>query len=396
MISFSDFLNATLTDGSFQKLVLSRLLPGQTQIPQRITVRPIVLGSGDPAYQWTERLDQKEIHKNLSRGDLEERAFHALGATYGDAYLFTTEFEHAFRVRPDGKIKRKSKAQPRAAIAPTHNRSKNYLIPEGTPCPFLAAIGVMTPDGQVKATMQHKFRQINRYLEFIDDILPELPQEGVLQIVDFGCGKSYLTFAVHYLLQTLRGREVQMTGIDRKQDVVQHCQAVAQKLNVPGLAFQTGEIADFQPQGAVHLAISLHACDTATDDALAAALGWSTQVIFAAPCCQHELSRLLPDDCLPGMLGYGIAKERFAALATDTLRARFLEEQGYRTQLLEFIDLEHTPKNLLIRAVRRHAKQDQPVKAPSKQGYQQLKAELGLGEWHLETACQRWQQVEMS
>jgi SAM-dependent methyltransferase len=243
----------------------------------------------------------------------------------------------------------------------------------------------MLPNGQVRPAMYHKFRQINRYLEFVDDLLPHLPTGGCLNIVDFGCGKSYLTFALHYLLTRIHRREVSIVGLDIKQDVIADCTRIADILDCQGLRFQVGRIESFQPQQHVHLAVSLHACDTATDDALAGAIRWQCDAIMAVPCCQHELNATIPESILPGLTEYGIFRDRFAAMATDALRARLLDVHGYRTQVLEFIELEHTPKNVLLRAVRRPAVSEDES-AVRRQAYDRLKADLGIQTWRLEAA----------
>jgi len=243
-------------------------------------------------------------------------------------------------------------------------------------------IGVMLPDGQIRSAMYHKFRQINRYLEFVNDILPNLPAEGALNVVDFGCGKSYLTFALHHLLTRIHHREVSIVGLDIKDEVIADCNRIAQVLGCAGLRFEVGRIESFCPSGHVHLAVSLHACDTATDEALAGAIRWNCEVILAVPCCQHELNDTLDKNILSGLTEYGILRERFASMATDALRAKFLEWKGYRTQILEFIDLEHTPKNLLLRAIRRSGAMDDDESRRT--AYEHLKKDLGLASWHLE------------
>jgi SAM-dependent methyltransferase len=267
-----------------------------------------------------------------------------------------------------------------------HNRVKQYQIPEGVPCPFLESLGVMSSDGRVHPTQRHKFRQINRYLEFLNDILPHLPRDRPVHVVDFGSGRSGLTFALYHWLTHVRQRSAVVTGLDRKVELMARCQQLAHELGFEGLRFQAGDIAAFRPVGGVDLAVSLHACDTATDDALAAAVAWQSQVIFAVPCCQHELSRRIPDGVLPGLLEYGLCRERFAAMATDALRARWLETQGYKSQVVEFIELEHTPKNVLIRAVRRGS---MPTAERQRRDaeYTAFKQALGVTEWHLESAA---------
>ena len=251
----------------------------------------------------------------------------------------------------------------------THDRKKKYILPEGVPVPFLVSLGVMTPEGKVTAKYSDKFRQINRFLEYIRDVEPALPSDRCIRIIDFGCGKSYLTFAIYYYLHELRGRDVSIIGLDLKENVIERCNALAKECGYTQLHFQTGDIARYQAQplpskeedGAeenaqtpslVDMVVTLHACDTATDEALAKAVGWGAGVILSVPCCQHELNGQIQSELLSPVLRYGILKERMSALITDGLRANLLEEAGYQVQVLEFIDMEHTPKNLLIRAVK--------------------------------------------
>lgn len=255
-----------------------------------------------------------------------------------------------------------------------HNRVKNYILPEGEPVPFLVQLGVMTAEGKVHAQKYDKFRQINRFLEFVDDILSEITAAHEdhfpgtpLRIIDFGCGKSYLTFAVYHYLVMKKGIPAEIFGLDLKKDVIEDCSRLASACGYDGLRFACGDIADYRAENAgkgapPDLVITLHACDTATDYALAFAIEHGARAILSVPCCQHELNtalgRTAPDEALNPLLKYGIVKERFSALATDVLRAETLNAHGYKTQLLEFIDMEHTPKNILIRAVLKDRKGD--------------------------------------
>lgn len=234
-----------------------------------------------------------------------------------------------------------------------HNRTKHYILEEGKPVDFLVGLGVQTPDGRVTRARFDKFRQINRYLEFIEDVIDELPKDRTIRIIDFGCGKSYLTFAMYYYLHELQHRDIQVTGLDLKTDVIKHCNELAEKLGYDRLKFERGDISTYEGTDVADMVVTLHACDLATDYALDKAVKWGARVILAVPCCQHELNRQIKCDPLKPVLKYGIIKERVAALLTDALRANLLEQQGYETQILEFIDMEHTPKNLLIRAVKR-------------------------------------------
>ena len=202
------------------------------------------------------------------------------------------------------------------------------------------------------AARYDKYRQINRFLEFIRDVLPDLPSGREITVVDFGCGKSYLTFAVYYYLNRLLGLDVRMIGLDLKADVIRECSRLAEKYGYEKLTFCVGDIASYQGASAVDMVMTLHACDTATDYALEKAVRWGARVILSVPCCQHELNRQIACEPLGPVLKYGLLKERMAALLTDGLRAGRLECEGYAVQILEFIDMEHTPKNILIRAVK--------------------------------------------
>ncbi len=356
----------------------SRPSGGNSGRADKLSVRPVEI-AGRRCYQLAERRGQQEFHRNLDAADLRELIAAEIPVNFARADLYTSSADLSLRLtgRHEPRLTRRKPSRTAPALA--HDRRKQYLIPEGQPCAFMQAIGVMTPAGQVRAARQAKFRQVNRFLELVDDALPELPPDGRLRVIDFGCGKSYLTFALHHLLCNIRQRDVEIVGLDLKADVVRDCQHIAEKLGCSGLRFEVGDIAGYAPSGAVDLVVTLHACDTASDAAIAQAIRWQARVILAAPCCQHEVAGLLSDDLLPGILGFGILKERFAALATDALRAAILERAGYQTQILEFIDLEHTPKNLLLRAVRRNC--PDPAAAAS---VELLKSQLGIREFSLE------------
>jgi SAM-dependent methyltransferase len=261
----------------------------------------------------------------------------------------------------------------REAADRAHDRAKRYVLEPGVPVPFLVELGVMTPDGDVRKSRYAKFRQVNRFLELVDDVVPSLRSEGVLRVVDFGCGKSYLTFALHHLLTEVHGREVELVGLDLKDDVIATCSDLAERIDAVGLTFERGDIADFEAGARVDLVVSLHACDTATDEALAQAVRWDADAILAVPCCQKEAYRQIESALLAPLLRHGLAKERFAALVTDTLRAQLLELAGYRAQLVEFVALEHTAKNVLIRAVK-----GRRAGAETRRAYEELRDSLGL------------------
>ncbi|MEK4427347.1 class I SAM-dependent methyltransferase [Solibacillus sp. FSL K6-1523] len=232
----------------------------------------------------------------------------------------------------------------------SHNRKKQYLLDESRIYPFLVRLGVQSEDGQIKKQKYDKFKQINRFVEFIDDSLAHLPKDRQIRILDFGSGKSYLTFALYHYLKIEKGFNIRVTGLDLKKEVIEDCNRIAQDLHYEDLEFQVGDINDYNDETSVDMVVTLHACDVATDMALARAVKWGAKVILSVPCCQHELNRQLQVPELNIMTQHGLVKERFAALATDSIRAEILSLVGYETQLLEFIDMENTPKNILIRA----------------------------------------------
>lgn len=233
-----------------------------------------------------------------------------------------------------------------------HNRVKRYILAEGTAVPFLVDLGVMTKEGKIVQSKYDKYRQINRFLEFVEDIVEKLPEDKELTILDFGCGKSYLTFALYYYFKNLKGYDINIIGLDLKDDVIRTCNALAKKYQYDKLKFLHGNIADYEELEKVDMVVTLHACDTATDFALHKAIEWDAKVILSVPCCQHEINQQIKCKELDTVLHYGLLKERISALLTDGLRAELLECHGYKTQILEFIDMEHTPKNILIRAVK--------------------------------------------
>ena len=249
-------------------------------------------------------------------------------------------------------ISKKNKKQYGGQVDLSHNRSKEYLLSPDVKVDFLVDLGVMTKEGKIVSSKYDKFRQINRFLELINDVLCQFDKSRELTIIDFGCGKSYLTFAMYYFLKVLNGYDINVVGLDLKEDVIDNCNRLACKYGYDKLKFLKGDIADYTGTDRADMVVTLHACDTATDFALEKAVKWNAKVIMSVPCCQHEVNAQIKNEALEPILKYGILKERFSAIVTDAIRAEILESHGYDTQIIEFIDMEHTPKNLLIRAVR--------------------------------------------
>ena len=315
---------------------------------------------GELLFQLESFTKTQAFHKNLTVEETKDELAKLL-EEFRQVQVETVSEDITVLISKKGKatIKRKRKKVQAKAADLSHNRKKKYILEEGIAVPFLQDLGVMTQDGKIVRAKSDKFRQINRFLEFIEDILPELDKGRELTILDFGCGKSYLTFAMYYYLHELKEYDIRIIGLDLKKDVIRHCNELSEKYGYEKLRFLEGDIADYTGVNKVDMVVTLHACDTATDYALAKAVGWDAKVILSVPCCQHELNRQIRNEVLEPVLRYGLLKERMAALITDGLRAQYLEREGYEAQILEFIDMEHTPKNILIRAVKRNQKADQ-------------------------------------
>lgn len=340
-------------DDRLEQMILSH--PVCPERVKKVKIRPFKHRDGT-SFQAEELIGRQAFHKNLSGQEVKQYIKERLEQDFYQAELFSARGTASVLVSKKGTVtvkSRKTTAEITAVpVLNEHNRKKQYLLPEGTPVPFLVDLGVMTDNGTVIRSRYDKFRQINRFLEFLEDILPELNQEQETVILDFGCGKSYLTFAMYYYLHQQKGYPIRIIGLDLKQDVINRCSQLARQYGFEKLNFYHGDIASYEGVEQVDMVVSLHACDTATDYALAKAVRLGARVILTVPCCQHELNRQIDNLLLKPVLKYGLIRERMAALLTDGVRAEILELMGYRTQILEFIDMEHTPKNLLIRAVK--------------------------------------------
>lgn len=360
------FLNESL-----ERILMSN--PTDSGKISRSRIRPLLM-KGRLVFQAEEQAGKQAFHRNLDRDEAADYVTGLLDGSFRQAEIASGLGNALILVSRKGKVTVKVKQNPRPArilsagnlasreperaVLLSHNRKKHYILEEGIPVPFLVDLGVMTKEGRVVNSRYDKYRQINRFLEFIEDILPNLDQDRESTIIDFGCGKSYLTFAMYYYLKELKGYPVRIIGLDLKEDVIEHCSRLGRQYGYEGLSFCHGDIASFEGVEKVDMVVTLHACDLATDYALEKAVNWGARVILSVPCCQHELNGQMENSLLRPVLQYGLIKERMAALYTDAIRAQVLEYRGYRTQILEFIDMEHTPKNILIRAVRQGKKRD--------------------------------------
>jgi SAM-dependent methyltransferase len=312
----------------------------------------IVISAKGNGYQAEKFTDKQAFHENIPADKLKEYCIALAGKEYLRCNAFSENTEFILMVSSKGKVtlkKQQTKSAPK--LNTEHNRKKKYIIDAASAAAPLVDMGIFTADGKVVNSMYDKYRQINRFIEIIDDEAAKIKKDE-LNIIDFGCGKSYLTFVLYYYFTEVLHKKVNITGLDLKAEVIKKCNAAAEKYGYRGLKFELGDINGYKADRDIDMVITLHACDTATDYALYNAIEWGAKYIFSVPCCQHELNSQISSDDYSILTRYGILKERFSAIATDAIRANALEMSGYKTQVLEFIDMEHTPKNLLIRAVK--------------------------------------------
>lgn len=343
------FINKNLID-----IIISN--PKKKDAAAKIKIRPVEIRGG-VEYQATSYAGNQVFHKNYQENILRDKLKAWITDDYKQGQFLGNGYEATVLSGKKGnltiKCKKKDNTNTGRIQAPLkHNREKKYILEEGKPVGFMIDLGVMTSEGRIVNSRYDKYRQINRFLEFIEDVLPALDKDKEQTIIDFGCGKSYLTFAMYYYLKILKGYDVRIIGLDLKKDVIEHCNRLAEKYGYDKLKFFVGDIASYNEVSSVDMVVTLHACDTATDYALYKAVKWGAGVILSVPCCQHEANAQIENEDLYGILRYGILKERMAAIITDGIRANILEDCGYKTQILEFIDIENTPKNLLIRAIK--------------------------------------------
>lgn len=360
-----------LWDARPYKLILSN--PRQKEP----VYRKLVIQRLEHGWQ-AEKYTQKQVfHENMAPEEIRQFVYEALQLDYRQCNAWDGEREHEIRISKKGKavgMKKQTSQAPKEKTG--NNRKKNYILEEGTIVPPLVDMGIFTAEGRIVRSMYDKYRQINRFVEMIDDEIDNLPGDRTVTVIDFGCGKSYLTFILYYYLAEIRKLDVRIIGLDLKADVIANCNRAAEKYGYDRLHFELGDINGYDCPYPVDMVISLHACDTATDYALYNAVRWKAKLIFSVPCCQHELNRQMKSERLSILNRYGIVQERTAALMTDAVRGNLLTSCGYKTQLLEFVDLSHTPKNILIRAVRTVLPKS--VRQEARREVEELKREFGL------------------
>ena len=313
---------------------------------EKARIQKILIGN-DVFIQLSLFTDKQVFHSNYKEDEINNKIIELLETDFNNLELYTNEFIYSYRITSKGKVLNNRRKNNELLSTIDHNKKKKYILEEGTIVPPLIDLGVMLEDGRVVKAQYDKFKQINRFLEIIDDSIKD---EKELSIIDFGCGKSYLTFILYYYFKEIKKININIIGLDLKEDVIDNCNKIAEKYKYANLKFYKGNIADYAKTNRVDMIVTLHACDTATDYALYHAINMKCKYIFSVPCCQHEINNQLSTDILHPINKFGILKDRFSALLTDSIRANILQYYGYKTNVMEFVDFENSPKNLLIRA----------------------------------------------
>ncbi|WMJ78673.1 MULTISPECIES: class I SAM-dependent methyltransferase [unclassified Sedimentibacter] len=350
-MNIQEIIESSLDENKFIYCVFTTPRNKSENPYKKIIARPISI-KNENIIQFEKFTEKQAFHDNLAYEQAAGEMVNLIINEYRNINLFTEDADFQLMVSKKGRVKVIEKEATKTLEIDSHNKKKKYIINENEPCDFLINLGVMTNDGKVYAKKYDKFRQINKFLEIVDDSLKGKNIKDDFMIIDFGCGKAYLTFALYYYFYFIRKINVKIIGLDLKDEVIEFCNRTAKKLEYGNLEFIYGDIQNFQYKSDVDMIVTLHACDTATDAALAKAVNWNTDIILSVPCCQHEFYDKIENKHLEPMLKHGLIKERVSSLVTDSLRSLFLETKGYKVQLMEFIAMEHTPKNILIRAVK--------------------------------------------
>lgn len=329
-----------------QKLVLSNIKT--KDVSYKRIVFQIKEIKNNTVYQIERYTSTQVFHQNIEREGLEDALIAAI-SDYKQVNVFFNKEEWEIKINRNNEcIVNKKDTAPRM-VPVQNNRKKNYILEEGENIPVFVELGIFTKEYKVVNSMYDKFKQINRFTELVDDVLKNYGKDEI-NIIDFGCGKSYLSFVLYYYLVEKRKIKANIVGLDLKKDVILKCNKLAEKFGYKNLRFEVGDINGYRADFDVDMVVTLHACDTATDYALLNAINWKASVILSVPCCQHEINKQIKSDSLSGLTKYGIVKERTAALITDAIRGCMLEYSGYKTELVEFVDIDHSPKNIMIRA----------------------------------------------
>lgn len=362
------------------KIVLSE--PTDKDSYTKIIIKPVEI-KGKRRYQAERFKDNKVFHLNMDEVQLSKYFSDEIDEKYRQALIVTEDETLHFHLKGRLYKKKESKNEVKKSANLAHNKKKEYILSEGENIPALVELGVFTPDFHIVKAKYDKYKQINRFIELVDDEFSK-SEKKEMTILDFGCGKSYLTFILYYYFTVKRGIKTKIIGYDLKKDVVEHCNAIAEKYGYDGLKFVVSDVTKNVLYGEkIDMIVTLHACDTATDYALDYAIKKNVKYIFSVPCCQHEINaQIKSGGDLDILLRHGIIKERVSALLTDSIRAAVLEDMGYSVDMIEFIDFAHSPKNIMIRAKKCRKKKTDGIseakRLGEKYGFEQKLVELCL------------------
>ena len=352
-------------DEVFEKEVIKIVISNKVKKDEKYNKVNISLkeNNKNKFYQIEKFTDKQVFHENIKIDEINEKVYEIIDGKYKQMTAWSSSETFDLKISKKGKIfLGKKKNDNSKIITKGHNKEKNYILKEGMIIEPLIDLGVFTKEGKVVNSKYDKYKQINRFIEIIDDEIKKNDYKE-LTILDFGCGKSYLTFVLYYYFVKIKNINVKMIVLDLKEDVIKKCNEIAKRYNYDNLHFELGDINGFKYNNKVDMVITLHACDTATDYALYNAIKWNSKMIFSVPCCQHEFNAQMKAEELSILTKYGIVQERVAALMTDRVRANLLDCAGYKTQLLEFIDIAHSPKNILIRASKANISKEKKEKS---------------------------------
>lgn len=342
-MQFKDRINTIIRENEIVKIIVSN------PIDKNQKYKKIVLENKINHYMVNSYTDRQSFTANIDESAVLDTICDYIN-NFKQINIFSTEFEYMIKISKADKVfltKTKSNNYNKPTL--NNNREKNYILKENEIIEPLIDMGIFTKDGKIVKSMYDKYRQINRFIELIDDYIKNNNIKSI-NIVDFGCGKSYLTFVVYYYFRYIKNIDITMVGLDLKEDVIRKCNDTAKKYRYSSLRFEIGDINGYKPQMDVDMIITLHACDIATDYALFNAINWNVKMIFSVPCCQHEVNKQISPNKLPIITRYGLIKERISSDFTDIIRCNLLKAMSYNIEMIEFVAFDDTPKNILIRA----------------------------------------------
>lgn len=376
-MELNKFIEDILKEKTLVSMVVSNPRKKQSEC-KRIKIKPVII-KDEYILQFESIINNKAFHENRDEDEAAEKIIKDLTDDFKNMFIKTEKHEYQCMVSKKGKLTCKKKDVENTTLDLSHDRKKDYIIPDNEKCDFLIELGVMDEKGKVYKKKYDKFRQINKFLEIVEGTIDGENLDGKFRIIDFGCGKAYLTFGLYYYFNKILKKDVEIIGLDLKEDVIEFCNKTSENIGYDKLQFVKGDIADFNSDSNIDMIVTLHACNNATDAALVKAVKWDVDYILSVPCCQHEFFNKIENESLVPMIEHGLIKERLSSLVTDTLRTLYLNSEGYDVKLVEFVAMEHTPKNIMIKGVKKELDA-----ATSKMKYNEFKKFWNLDDLFIE------------